>query len=110
VNEKAIELYEEIAIDRLDLEISYLGSTDKWHLFAKIITSFAGDHPFDTIFGYKIATDEIEVKNSWALTEENRDSRPCFPVEAAKGVAGGGVAVIGLDLCYTGLSCTDDCD
>lgn len=83
VNEEAIKGYEEIDLDKLDSESRYLGSTDKWHLFAKTLTSFAGDRPFDTTFGFKITSDKATIKNGWKLTSDEQ-TKTAFPFECQR--------------------------
>ena len=75
----------------LDKETYYLGSTDTWHLFAKVLTSHSENDdgsaamPYDNVYGYKVPIEDATVSNPYTLTAEDREAiaviRSCPQIE-----------------------------
>ena len=83
---------EVVKFSHLDKDLFYLGSTDSWHLFAKVLTSSNKNSdgseamPFDNVYGYKLAINEATLVDIYNLTEQDLKStamiRECPPVVA----------------------------
>ena len=81
-----------VNIMTLDKDSHYLGSTDTWHLFAKVLTSHSENDdgsvamPFDTVVGYKVPVADATVSHPYTLTPEDYQSiaviRECVQVVA----------------------------
>ena len=69
---EAVEHFRALPASQLPDEVRYMGSTERWHLFGLLLTSTEGDHPFDSVYGFRVPIEQIDVNNGWTLNQEDR--------------------------------------
>lgn len=71
---EGIEGFQELTATKLGAErgLHYAGSTDKWHVFMRVLTSTGGGMPFDHLDTYKVAVSAVTVANGWSIRFSDR--------------------------------------
>jgi hypothetical protein len=64
---QVIENFAEVKLEQIG-SANYVGSTGKWHVFMRVLTSTGGGMPFDHLDTYRVSTDGVTITNSWTIT------------------------------------------
>ncbi|WP_019622030.1 hypothetical protein [Amphritea japonica] len=73
ITSQTLKSFSEIELSTFTKKLSYLGSTEQWHVFGETLTSVSNGMPYSNTYGYKIQDSKLKLEHGWFLDLSEMD-------------------------------------